>query len=66
MMKRPIAVRSWNYPGERTGYEFIYPHKQALVIAHQTHQPVLSKDGDKIYRVDENGNKVNEKGEAAN
>jgi len=63
---QPEAVRSWNYPGERTGYEFIYPHKQALVIAHATHQPVLSKDGDKVYRVDENGNKVNEKGEAAN
>jgi hypothetical protein len=62
----PEAVKSWNYPGERTGYEFIYPHRQALVIAHRTHQPVLAQDGDKIYRVDENGNKVNEKGEAAN
>ena len=60
---QPDAVKSWNYPGERIGYEFIYPRAQALVIAHQTHQPVLAKDGDKIYRVDENGNKV---GEAAN
>jgi hypothetical protein len=63
---QPDAVKSWNYPGERIGYEFIYPHAQALVIAHQTHQPVLSRDGSRIYRVDENGNKVNEKGEAAN
>ena len=62
----PDAVRSWNYPGERIGYEFIYPRAQALVIAHKTHQRVLAKEGDKIYRVDENGNKVNEKGEAAN
>ena len=60
---QPDAVKSWNYPGERTGYEFIYPRAQAMIIAHQTHQPVLAKDGDKIYRVDENGNKV---GEAAN
>jgi hypothetical protein len=60
---QPDAVKSWNYPGERIGYEFIYPRAQALVIAHQTHQPVLAKDGDKIYRIDENGKKV---GEAAN
>ena len=63
---QPDAVKSWNYPGERIGYEFIYPRAQALVIAHQTHQPVLAKDGDKIYRIDENGRQVNEKGEAAN
>ena len=59
----PDAVKSWNYPGERIGYEFIYPRAQAMIIAHQTHQPVLAKDGDKIYRIDENGKKV---GEAAN
>ena len=63
---QPDAVKSWNYPGERIGYEFIYPRAQAVVIAHQTHQPVLAKDGDKIYHVDEHGNKVSEKGEAAN
>jgi hypothetical protein len=63
---QPDAVKSWNYPGERIGYEFVYPRKQAIVIAHQTHKSVLAKDGDKIYHVDENGNKVNEKGEAAN
>jgi len=63
---QPEAIRSWNYPGERIGYEFIYPRAQALVIAHRTHAPVLSQDGDKIERIDENGNKVNDKGEAAN
>ena len=36
---QPDAIRSWNYPGERIGYEFIYPKEQALVIAHRTHQP---------------------------
>jgi len=60
---QPDAVKSFNYPGERTGYEFVYPKAQAMVIAHRTHQPVLAKDGDKIYRVDENGAEV---GKAAN
>jgi hypothetical protein len=62
---QPDAVRSFNYPGERTGYEFIYPHAQAMIIAHQTHHSVLSKDGDKIERIDENGAVVKEH-EAAN
>jgi len=61
---QPDAIRSWNYPGERIGYEFVYPKDQALIIAHRTHQPVLAKDGDKIEHIDENGNAV--KGEAAN
>jgi len=55
---QPDAVKSFNYPGERTGYEFVYPKAQAIVIAHRTHSPVLAKDGDKIYRVDENGAEV--------
>jgi hypothetical protein len=62
---QPDAVKSFNYPGERIGYEFIYPKKQAMIIAHATHEPVLAKDGDKIYHVDENGNEV-KKSEAAN
>jgi hypothetical protein len=61
---QPEAVRSWNYPGERIGYEFIYPKAEALIIAHRTHEPVLAKDGDKVRRIDENGNEV--KGDAAN
>ncbi len=61
---QPDAIRSWNYPGERIGYEFVYPKAEALVIAHRTHQPVLAKDGDKVHHIDENGN-VKE-GEAAN
>lgn len=60
---QPDAVKSFNYPGERIGYEFIYPKAQAVIIAHRTHQPVLAKDGDKIYRVDENGAEV---GKSAN
>jgi len=56
----PDAVKSFNYPGERIGYEFVYPKAQALVIAHRTHDKVLAKDGNKIYRVDENGNEVHD------
>jgi hypothetical protein len=38
----PPAVQVWFYPGETYGYEFAYPHDQALKIAKATHQPVLS------------------------
>jgi len=38
----PPAVQAWFYPGETYGYEFAYPHDQALKIAKATHQPVLS------------------------
>jgi hypothetical protein len=38
----PPAVQAWFYPGETFGYEFAYPHAQALKIAKATHQPVLS------------------------
>ena len=37
----PPAVQAWFYPGETFGYEFAYPHDQALRIAKATHQPVL-------------------------
>ena len=62
---QPDAIRSFNYPGERIGFEFIYPKAEAMVIAHRTHQPVLAKDGDKVHRVDENGNDVKDS-ESAN
>src|SRR4051812_13340259 len=38
----PPAVQAWFYPGESYGYEFAYPHDQALKIAKASHQPVLS------------------------
>jgi hypothetical protein len=38
----PPAIQVWFYPGESYGYEFAYPHDQALKIAKATHQPVLS------------------------
>jgi LPXTG-motif cell wall-anchored protein len=38
----PAAVRTWWYPGERTGYEFIYPKEQARLLARGASQPVLT------------------------
>jgi hypothetical protein len=38
----PPAVQVWFYPGEASGYEFVYPHQQALRIAKAAHQPVLA------------------------
>jgi hypothetical protein len=58
----PEAVKAWFYPGETTGYEFVYPHDQALKIAKATHTSVLSAKGEvtgttlasDTTRVDEN------------
>jgi len=38
----PQAIRAWFYPGETTGYEFVYPRSQAMTIARATHASVLS------------------------
>jgi len=38
----PAAIRTWWYPGERTGYEFIYPKAQARRLAQTASQPVLT------------------------
>ncbi|MFL5553748.1 MAG: hypothetical protein ACJ770_13185 [Gemmatimonadaceae bacterium] len=51
----PDAVKAWVYPGERIGYEFIYPHDQAVTLAKKYHTSVLSNSGDKVERVDESG-----------
>ena len=58
----PEAVRAWFYPGETTGYEFVYPHDQALKIAKAAHTSVLTAKGEvtgttlasDTTRVDEN------------
>jgi len=57
---QPEAVKAWVYPGETIGYEFIYPHDEALTIAKRSHTSVLSKSGDSIERIDEHGNKVSD------
>lgn len=38
----PAAVQTWWYPGERSGYEFVYPKEQARRLARGTGQPVLT------------------------
>jgi hypothetical protein len=38
----PPAIRTWWYPGERSGYEFVYPKEQARRLAQGTSQPVLT------------------------
>src|SRR5438045_1342258 len=38
------AIEPWWYPGERTGYEFIYPKEQARRLAMGASQPVLTTD----------------------
>ena len=38
----PQAVQAWFYPGETYGYEFAYPHDQAMKIAKATHKSVLA------------------------
>jgi LPXTG-motif cell wall-anchored protein len=38
----PAAIKTWWYPGERSGYEFIYPKEQARRLAQGASQPVLT------------------------
>ena len=38
----PAAIRTWWYPGERTGHEFIFPKDQARRLAGASAQPVLT------------------------
>jgi len=38
----PAAVDTWWYPGQRSGYEFVYPREQARLLARGTGQPVLT------------------------
>jgi hypothetical protein len=61
----PAAVKSWWYPGESIGYQFIYPRAQARQIAQNTHKAVLTTKGNSskteetktaaLTRVDESG-----------
>ena len=38
----PAAIKTWWYPGERSGYEFVYPKEQARRLAQSASQPVLT------------------------
>jgi hypothetical protein len=36
----PPALRTWFYPGDNVGQEFLYPHRQAVSISERTKQTV--------------------------
>lgn len=38
----PDAIKSWFYPGDNYGNQFVYPQTEAAEIARRTHQDVLS------------------------
>jgi hypothetical protein len=40
----PTAVKTWWYPGQRTGYEFLYPKRQARLLARGAGYPVLTTE----------------------
>src|SRR3954469_21152844 len=43
---RPPAVHYWYYAGERSGNEFVYPKNQAMTIASNSNESVMSVDTD--------------------
>ena len=45
---QPAAVKTWWYPGNTIGREFIYPKSQARRLAQATNQTVLTTDDDKV------------------
>jgi hypothetical protein len=44
----PPAVKTWWYPGDKAGYEFIYPKEQAHLLAKGTGQPVLITEAERV------------------
>lgn len=42
----PPPIKTWWYPGNDTGYEFIYPRGQALELAKVVDEPVLTTSAD--------------------
>jgi len=46
------AIRSWWYPGNSTGREFIYPKDQARRLAFASRTKVLSTTGDNVSASD--------------
>ena len=44
----PPAVKTWWYPGDKAGYEFIYPKDQARLLAQRTGQPVLIAEAEVV------------------
>jgi hypothetical protein len=40
----PVAIKTWFYPGENYGREFVYPKLRAVELAKSTNEPVLSTE----------------------
>jgi hypothetical protein len=38
----PQALKTWNYPGENFGVEFVYPKAEAIIIAQEAKEPVYA------------------------
>jgi hypothetical protein len=49
----PEALRAWFYPGRNWGEEFVYPKARAIVLAKETHLPVLFAAVELPVEVDE-------------
>jgi hypothetical protein len=45
---QPAAVKTWWYPGNTIGREFIYPKSQAIRLARATNAAVLTTQADKV------------------
>jgi hypothetical protein len=45
---QPAAVKTWWYPGNTIGREFIYPKSQARRLAQATHQTVLTTQAENV------------------
>jgi len=45
---QPAAVKTWWYPGNTIGREFIYPKSQARRLAQATNSPVLTTQADNV------------------
>ncbi|RPI55364.1 MAG: hypothetical protein EHM55_08115 [Acidobacteria bacterium] len=45
---QPAAVKTWWYPGNTIGREFIYPKSQARRLAQATNQPVLTTQAEGV------------------
>ncbi len=63
------AIRTWWYPGDRTGFEFIYPKEQARLLAKGATQSVLTTQAqtktaaetatDELTRISSTGQETN-------
>ena len=54
----PAAVKTWWYPGDSAGYEFIYPKEQARLLASGTGEPVLTTTAEKVEAITPAGTEI--------